>query len=415
MKICGLITEYNPFHNGHIHHMQEARRITGCDFLVVAMSGNYVQRGTPAVIDKYERARMALKAGADLILEIPTLFSTASAETFAIAAVNLLNQLGCVDSICFGTEYGEIGPLEKIAELLNNEPESFSEDVRGLLRTGLSYPAARSMALENWFGDEIPGLEELLTKANNILGIEYLRALRRLKSPMKAYTIRRWSTEYDQKTATGDVASATALRNMLYEEDGPTKIVPYVSPYTAREFALKYGVCTPVRANDFSSILQYRLVKEHRHLSDYLDFNQELQERVNNLLPDVYDFKEWSAALKTKNLTHTRINRALLHLILDIKVEDLEEYRDEDFCMYAKILGFRQRSTALLTEIHDNTPLPMIAKMADAYKILPMKALKLLQFDVEGTDIFRNVVYNKFGTLLKDEYTAGIIKIGEKK
>ena len=413
MKICGLVTEYNPFHNGHIHHMKEAREKTGADFLVVVMSGNYVQRGTPAIIDKYERTRMALNGGADLVLDLPVLFSTASAEVFAMAAVNLLNQLGCVEYLCFGSELGDIEPLNMIAEVLNNEPRSFSEDIRLLIRTGMSYPAARSMALENYFEGKIENLGAILESPNNILGIEYLRALKRLGSHMKPLTIRRWATEYHSYTTYADVASATALRNMLYEEDGLTRITPYVTPYTAREFALQYGVSTPVRANDFSQILQYRLEMEKDHLTDYYDFSQDLADRVNNLLPDVYIFKEWAQALKTKTYTRTRINRALLHLILNIREEDLKPYKDEDYCMYAKILGFNGNALPLLSEIKNNTALPIISKMADAKNMLTPLAMKLLMFDVDSTNIFRNVVYQKFGTLLKDEYTAGIIKYTE--
>ena len=412
MKICGLITEYNPFHNGHIHHMKEAREITGCDYLIVVMSGNFVQRGTPAIIDKYERCRMALEGGADLVLELPVLFASATAQVFAQASINLLNQLGCVDYVCFGTENGDLSPLQKIADFLNNESESFREEIRLLARSGLNYPTARAIALDNHFGDQIDNLEEMIEKPNNILGIEYLRALKMLNSSMTPVTVKRWTTEYHEENAYySDVASATALRNMLYEEDGFERIVPYVSPFTAREFALQYGVSTPIRANDFSEILQYRLEMERDHLTDYLDFAPELQERVDKLLPDVYDFKEWSAALNAKNFTHTRINRALLHLILNIKATDLEEYRDEDYCMYARILGFRRNSSALLSEIKDSTPLPLISKMADAKNILTPKALKLLKIDVDTSNIYRNAVYQKFGTSLKDDYTAGIVII----
>ncbi len=412
MKICGLVTEYNPFHNGHIHHMQEARRLTGCDYLIVAMSGNYVQRGTPAVIDKYERTRMALDGGADLVLEIPVLFSTASAETFAMASVSLLNQLGCVDTILFGTEAGDLTVLQQLAEVLNDEPRAYKEYLQDALRTGMSFPAARAQALDFYLGDQIDNLSDFLESPNNILGIEYLRALHRLGSPMKPMTIHRWKTRHNALDAEfADVASATALREMLYDsEDGVEKIVPFVTPYTAREFAMKYGVCTPVRADDFSLILQYKLMNETDRLTEYLDFAPELADRVRNLLPDCYSFKEWSAALKTKAFTHTRINRALIHTILGIKATDLEEYTDEDFCMYARILGFRQQATPLFSEIRANTNLPIISKMADAKNILSPKALKLLMTDVRTSDIFRAVVYKKFGTLLKDDYTAGIVK-----
>ena len=413
MKICGLITEYNPFHNGHIHHMKEARELTGADYLVVVMSGNYVQRGTPAIIDKYERARMALDGGADLILDLPVLFSTASAEVFATSAVNLLNQLGCVEYFCFGTELGTLEPLNMIADVLNKEPREFSEDIRSMIRTGMNYPTARSMALENYFSGRIENLGTILESPNNILGIEYLRALKRLGSHMKPYTIRRWATEYHSHTTYADVASATALRNMLYEEDGLERITPFVTPYTAREFSLQYGITTPIRANDFSQILQYRLETEKEHLTDYYDFSQDLADRVNNLLPDVYIFKEWAQALKTKTYTRTRINRALLHLILNIREEDILPYREEDYCMYAKILGFRSTALPLLSEIKANTALPIISKMADAKNMLTPLAMKLLKFDVDSTNIFRNIVYQKFGTLLRDEYTAGIIKFNK--
>lgn len=411
MKICGLITEYNPFHNGHIHHMQEAKKVSGCDTLVVVMSGNFVQRGTPAIIDKYERARMALAAGADLVIELPVLFSTSTAEVFATAAISLLHQLGSVESVCFGTEADDLPTLSKIADVLNNEPKRFQSDLKDAMRSGLSFPAARAEALEFYFGSEIENLPELMEKPNNILGIEYLRAMKRLNSHMTPYTIRRWSTEYHGEKAYGDVASATAIRKLLYEEDGAEKIAPFVPAYTAREFALKYGICTPIRSDDFSLILQYRLQSEKNRLTEFLDFSPELSDRVNNLLPDVYNFNEWVQVLKTKAYTHTRISRALLHLILNIREEDILPYKDEDYCMYAKLLGFRAESADIFSEIKTHSTLPLISKMADAKNILTPKALKLLNFDTDASNIYRNAVYQKFGTTLKDDYTAGIIKV----
>ncbi len=411
MKICGLVAEYNPFHNGHVHHMEEARKLTGCDYIIVVMSGDYVQRGTPAVIDKYERTAMALDGGADLVLEIPTLFSTASAETFATAAMSLLTQLGCVDSVCFGTELGDLAPLKKIAEILNNEPDSFKEHLRDNIRTGMNYARARSAALQQWFGDEIPNLSEILETSNNILGIEYLRALDRLGSSITPFTVHRWTTEYHSMNTYDDTASATFVRNKLYEDGGIEAVTPFVTPYTAREFAIKYGISTPVRADDFSMLLQYRLVSEKDRLTDYLDFTPEIAERIRNLLPDVCTFREWSGAIKSKSYTHTRINRALLHLILNIKEKDLDAYVDEDYCMYARILGFRKDSLPLLSIVKDSTPLPLISKMADAKKILSPKAMRLLSIDIFGAEIYRNVVYQKFGTQLKDEFTQGIVKM----
>ena len=386
MKVAGLVAEYNPFHNGHVHHLSETRRLSGADFVVVVMSGNYVQRGTPAVIDKYERARMALQGGADLVLELPSLFATASAEVFATASVSLLYQLGVVDSIGFGAEYTDLGTLKKIANVLNHEPDSLQRDLRDALRSGLNYPSARALALGSYFGDEIENLDEILDKPNNILAIEYLRAIERLGTSLTPLAVKRWHTDHNSDKVYDNVASATALRSMIYEEDGGIeRITPFVPAYTAREFALKLNICTPVRSGDYSELLQYRLFMERDHLQEYMDFSPELGDRVNNILPCCYSFREWAVALKS--------------------------YHEDDYCMYARVLGFRKNAVALLSEITKNTALPIITKMADAPKQLDKRALKLLGFDIYGSDVYRTIVYNKFGTSLKDDYRAGIIKV----
>ena len=412
MKVAGLVAEYNPFHNGHVHHLSETRRLSGADYVVVVMSGNYVQRGTPAVIDKYERARMALHGGADLVLELPALFSTASAEVFANAAVSLLYQLGVVDAMGFGAEYTDLPTLKRIAEVLNHEPESLSRDLRDALRAGVNYPTAREMALNSYFGDEIENLDDILEKPNNILAIEYLRAIDRLSAPIRPIAVKRWHTDHNSEQVYENVASATALRSMIYETDSAIeRITPFVPAYTAREFALKLNICTPVRSGDYSELLQYRLFQERGHLHEYMDFSPELGDRVNNILPCCYSFREWAEALKSKTYTHTRVNRALMHLILGMKEEDLRSYQEDDYCLYARVLGFRKEAVPLLSEISRNTALPIITKMADAPKQLDERALKLLRFDLYGTDIYRTIVYNKFGTSLKDDYRAGIIKV----
>ncbi|MBR4769137.1 MAG: nucleotidyltransferase family protein [Lachnospiraceae bacterium] len=263
MKICGLITEYNPFHNGHVHHMKEAREKTGADYLVVVMSGDFVQRGAPAIIDQYQRTKMALDGGADLVLQLPAPFSTSSAEIFSKAAVNLLHQLGCVDAIAFGAERGSAGDngsvedLKKIAEVLNSEPYEFKQDLREYIKTGFNYPTARAMALEDYFEGGIEDLQDLLEKPNNILAIEYLRALDKLRSSMKPYLIKRWKTDYHSEQLYQDVASATAVRKLLYQGKEIDAIAPYVTPMVRDIFDAEYGKSTPVRVNDFSAILQY--------------------------------------------------------------------------------------------------------------------------------------------------------------
>ena len=414
MRICGLITEYNPFHNGHIHHIKEARRLTGCDYLVVVMSGDYVQRGTPAILDKYDRTRMAINGGADLVLELPTLFATSSAEIFAEAAVALLHSLGCVDTLCFGSECGNLKALETIAEVLNHEPAEVSNDIKAAVKSGLSYPKARELALQNYLKQSVADLQGILEKPNNILGIEYIRALKKLNSKIEPLAIKRWHTDYHSEMVYEDVASATALRTMLYGDCAIEMITPYVSPYVAREFALKLNVSTPVRSDDLSLLLQHTLLRDMNRLEDYLDFTVELKERVKNILPDCYNFQEWANMLKTKTYTHTRINRALLHAVLNMKTSDLEDYRDVNYCMYARVLGFKREAREVLTAIKKNGSVPMITKVANARKILDEKGNRLLWMDIFGADIYRSIVYRKFGTPLPDEFTTGVIILDEK-
>ena len=411
MKITGLITEYNPFHNGHVHHIEEAKKLTGADRIIVVMSGDFVQRGTPAVMDWASRTKSALLGGADLVLGLPTLFSVSSAEVFARSAIALLHLLGAVDNVVFGTELGDTAPLYQIAEVLNNEPESFSTELRSLLRTGVSYPKARAMALETHFGGSIDRLEELLATPNNILGIEYLRSILALKSSLRPVSIKRWHTDYHSEKVYEDVASATAIRKMLSGPGGPEQASAYVPAYVSELFRNLYGVTMPIDADDLSSILQYCLVTHKDSLDSYLDFTPTMKDRVNRLLPKCMTFSEWADALNTKDLTLTRTRRALLHVILGIRNEDLREYAEEDYCMYARILGFRKGAENLLSELKRHTALPIISKMADAKNLLNEKALRLLSGDVYASDLYRNAVYQKYGTLIKDDYTEGIVML----
>ena len=197
MKIVGLITEYNPFHNGHLYHIEKALEVTGADTAIVVMSGNYVQRGAPAIMPKHLRAEVALEAGVPLVLELPVCYACGSAEYFAEGAVSLLEQLGCIDCICFGSECGDYYLLEKIAHITADEPEEYRSFLQANLKSGLSFPLARQAALKSYLQD--PSLDEILEQPNNILGIEYIKALYRRKSPIGAYTIKRKVSGYHDK------------------------------------------------------------------------------------------------------------------------------------------------------------------------------------------------------------------------
>ena len=226
MKIVGLIAEYNPFHNGHRYHIEQAKEITGADYVIVIMSGNFVQRGDTSLINKWVKTEMALKAGVDLVIELPTVYALSSAENFADGAVKILNSLGVVDFISFGSEIGEITPLNDIANILYKEPKEFSSLITAQLKSGLSYPRAREIALSQFFGTS-QKYSEILNSPNNILGVEYLKALKRRRSHIRPLTIKRDYSDYNSTKVKNGIASATAIRTMIENKKNVHYVVPY--------------------------------------------------------------------------------------------------------------------------------------------------------------------------------------------
>lgn len=320
MKITGLITEYNPFHNGHKYHIEQAQKITGADAIIVVMSGNFVQRGTPAILPKHMRAKAALQAGTSLVLELPVCYATGSAEFFAYGAVSLLDQLGCVDSICFGSECGDLSLLQEIARVICDEPPAFQEALQSYLKSGDSFPLARQKALKAYFSSEI--YDAILSELNNILGLEYLKVLQRIGSPMKPYTIQRISSQYHDAHLQAGFSSATAIRSQIVS--GELHALRGQIPDTfLTDLLHAYETRFPVLPNDVSLLLKYRLLSETKEsLLQYADVSEELANRILNQRNHFVSFEQFSALLKTKEMTHTRINRALIHILLNIKKSD---------------------------------------------------------------------------------------------
>ena len=216
--ILGIVSEYNPFHNGHLHHLELSKQLTNTDFTVAVMSGNFVQRGDTSIVDKWKKAEMAIKAGVDLVIELPTVYAISSAENFADGAVKILNSLGVVDYISFGSEIGEISPLNDVASILYREPKEFQALILSQLKSGLSYPKAREIALSQFFGNS-KKYSEVLNNPNNILAVEYLKALKRHRSNIKPLTIKRDYSAYNSTTVKNGIASATAIREMIKNKE----------------------------------------------------------------------------------------------------------------------------------------------------------------------------------------------------
>lgn len=429
MKIVGLITEYNPFHNGHLHHIQEAKRITGADAAVVVMSGDYVQRGVPAIMPKRLRAEMALKCGAAAVFELPVCYASGSAEYFAMGAVSLLDRLGIVDCLCFGSECNDLGDLKQIAGILLDEPVRYRHILKMNLKEGLSFPSARMRAVSDYSGNE--RFASVLSDPNNILGIEYLKALSRLNSTIVPFTIRREGSHYhDRELSCKHLSSASAIRSLLayassslrtdhlggtfddtsfsgilneLEDQVPSSCLALLKDY--------HRVSYPVSHNDFSLILKYKLLnKQPENLLRYMDVSEELANRICAKLDNFFNYKQFCELLKTRETTQTRINRALLHIMLGIKKNEIAEYMDDGWHYYARLLGCRRDSEKILSLITKESSLPLLTRLSENDS-LSARGRKMLRNDILASNLYTSVVTDKYRTAFQNEYKQRILKI----
>lgn len=433
MKLTGIIAEYNPFHSGHEYHIRKSRERTGSDFSVVVISGDFVQRGEPAIFSKYLRTRMALTCGADLVLEMPAAFAVSSAEDFAACGVSLLTALGAVDTICFGSEDGEIQDIRAAAGLLAEESPAFREYMARGLKQGLSWPQARNHALLSMargsksFPLDEESLNRLLGSPNNLLGIEYCKAILRLGSHLKPVTIKRTGQGYHDPSLNREQASASALRRLLTH--GLPGSMEEVSPgqpkgEARREFLYNtlsshvppailplYGNEPSLTPEDFSGLLNSRLLtlaSLGQDLSCFAGLSGEMASRLGTRL---LEFEGWEGRirqLKTRQYTYTRISRALLHLLLGITDSMLSEYKSAGYAPYARILGFRKESKELLSIIKKRSSIPLITKTAKAPHILTGAALSMFNMDLYSAHIRQSVLAYKHGYRMKNEYTQPV-------
>ena len=424
IKTAGIIAEYNPFHNGHHYQIQELRRLTGADYVVVAMSGDFVQRGEPAIFDKYTRTRMALCGGADLVVELPVLFATSSAEDFSSCGVALLEKLG-VDLLCFGSESGDLKKLQKAAEILIKEPEAWKIRLKEHLKKGETYPTARSLATTEYTKD--PELAALLSSPNNILAIEYLKALKKRSSPVTPVTIQRQGAGYhdtrlEQEESFRSVsenkffASASAIRSLIqnngFDSDAITEKLRSQIPATTLSALISEGALdTPVFPDDLTTLLNFRLLsltQEQKGFSTFSDLSPELASRLAKQTLQFASCTERTDHLKTKGYTYTRISRALLHLLLGITSEQVFHARSLDYAPYARILGFQKSSALLLSHLREKSQIPLITKTADAGKLLTPDALDILETDFFASHLYQAILAGK-GRHIRNEYTKSVI------
>lgn len=396
-SVTGIIAEYNPFHNGHAYQIQKARELTGCDFVVVVMSGDFVQRGAPALFDKYTRTRMALLGGADLVLELPVWASCASAEFFSAGAVSILEGIGCTDFLCFGAEDENLFQMEKAVNLLTNENTNFQKQLREALKTGLSFPSARKQALSSFLTEEE---SSILDKPNNILGIEYLKALKEKKSQIQPVIVKREGQGYHGQELSCGFASASGIRSTLkevenWEQDEKISQLLKVIPKETAELFLEAGKQNQmVWEDDFSLLLQYNLLRQRDafQLTAYSDVSKDLALRISKNLNQFETYSSFIQKLKTKELTYTRISRALLHILLEITQEETRTFLHNP---YTRILGFRQDSREVLGKMKKTKEIPVLTKIANYQKELPEVQKNLFEKDIFASNLYEAVACKK--------------------
>ncbi len=410
MRVTGIIAEYNPFHNGHLYQLETAKKETDADFIIIVLSGDFMQRGIPGILNKWERATMALACGADLVLELPVLSACASAEAFAAGGVSLLQKTGVVTNLCFGAETADSEAFLSLAGLLNQEPDEYKKLLRKELKLGKSFPAARNAAIRQYLGTD--NFSELLSSPNNILGLEYTRSLLKNPSSIKPYIVKRKGSGYNDESFSGAFSSATAIRRSFADtefagQSHATSCDIWDSIPLAAQPLLKDALENNIFLflNDFSSMLSYKLLLEkEKGFSSYLDVNEDLSNKIKKELSSFQNWSDFVLQLKSKELTHTRISRALLHILLNITDEKSDFAKEYSYAPYLRVLGFRQSATPLLSAIKKNASVPLVTKLADAKKTLSKDAFFLLQQDIFAADVYRLAQTAKTGKSFPDEF-----------
>ncbi len=402
MKTAGIIAEYNPFHNGHLYQIEKVKSTLGADYVVVVSSGDFVQRGAPALLEKHVRAAMALSCGADLVLELPVCASAASAEFFAMGAVSILEGIGITDFLCFGAEDADPQKFSRAADLLLSESESYKEELGELLRQGLSYPAARSRALSPLLS-EYPDMADFLSRPNNILGIEYVKALKRQRSSITPLPVKRAGAGYHQEEINpGEFPSASALRKKIESGDTsflqgmiPDPALPYLEQ-SIRDQALIFE-------SDLDPLIRYKLLWETpESLMTYPDISPDLARKIYRLRYKCEGFSSFAALLHSRDLTRSRVKRCLLHVLLNMKKRD-------PILPYARILGFRREALPLLKEMGNKTRIPVISKASDASRKLDPPALEIFMETIQASHLYESILSTKTKKAFRHEFEKPLV------
>lgn len=416
MKAVGLVTEYNPFHNGHLYHLNKAMELTGADISVAVMSGDFVQRGEPAVLDKYTRTSMALNSGVNLVVELPVNYAVSSAESFAAGALKVLDYIKA-DSIAFGSESGDIERLSKLAHILCDNEDTLYNEISKYTANGISYAAARQKTVEKLTDKDTAAM---LTSSNNILAVEYLKAIIKNNYAIKPYTVQRQGDSYNDTDIRSEYASATALRENLktdnISEYIPVKAGLILSSNTNYIYPDDITETLFTRLSDILFASNYDKNVFIENVMQYPDVSKEIAGRLYKSAMDMitrtvpqrseskdnwtFSFGSLCEYIKTKEVPLSRIKRALVRITLGLDKKRMEKYANEP---YIRVLGFDKKGQEYLSYIRKTVEVPLITKTAD-YK-------EMLLDDIHAANIYNMMVAGKYGVKELGDFVRGPVRV----
>ena len=387
-KVLGIIAEYNPFHNGHLYQIEEAKSQTNAKYIVAVMTGNFSQRGNTSLINKWKKAQMAIDNGVDIVIELPTVYSISSAENFAEGAIKIFESLKVVDTLCFGTETTDFPALNNIANVVYNEPKEYTALLNHELKKGVSFPKARENAIKMYLRD-VRRYANIMNEPNNILAIEYLKALKKLKSKIMPYGIERKKVYYNDEKIVDEFASSTAIRKLLATEQfGDLRKVMPKSSYMLLKEEIESGNYV-IDLIKFEKEILYTLRRMSvKEIAELPDVSEGLENSIKNAANSCNNLIELVNIIKSKRYTQTRIQRVLLYALLGITKKDMQNAKKAT--PYTRILGFNAKGKELLSDICNKNPkIQMVTSVKKYMEQNTNKVLKeMLEKDIFATNIY---------------------------
>lgn len=410
-RVLGIIAEYNPFHNGHMYHLQKAKEQSGAQYCICVMSGNFVQRGNTSIVNKWKKAEMALLNGVDLVIELPTIYSVASAEGFSLGAIKLLNNLKIVDAISFGTETSDFAALNNISSIVNEEPMKYKSILNSELKKGLSFPKARENALMLYLNDN-KRYDNILNTPNNILAIEYLKALKKIKSTVQPIPVKREKVYYNDNVIVDEFASATAIRKLLKNEEFSEirKVVPKSTYQILKKETELGNVVLDLSRYEKEIIYNLRRMTVSE-IAELPDVNEGLEHSLKNATNYSNDITNLINIVKTKRYTVTRIQRILICALLGITKRDVGMAKKTE--PYIRVLGFNEKGKELISRINKQNPkatvITSVKKFQDKNNNNKNSKIykRLLDIDIFSTNVYTMAC--KSESLANLDYTKNMV------